>query len=263
MLYKISNPCVGSSLTARRARRIIELMHNEPVVAASGLTVMRGKATVLHDLTFRIESGRITGLIGPSGSGKTTLMRAIVGAQHVTRGRLDVFGLPAGSKPLRSRIGYVTQSPAVYYDLTARQNLRYFASILNLQKDEADAALEAVDLPINSKQLVGTMSGGQRARVSLAVALLGRPDLLVLDEPTVGLDPVLRKRLWELFAELAAAGRTLLISSHVMDEAEQCPELLMLRDGKLLMHGTKEELFERTHANTVHDAFLALAGEKI
>src|SRR5690606_2733789 len=133
----------------------------------------------------------------------------------------------------------VTQSPAVYYDLTARQNLRYFASILNLQKDEADAALEAVDLPINSKQLVGTMSGGQRARVSLAVALLGRPDLLVLDEPTVGLDPVLRKRLWELFAELAAAGRTLLISSHVMDEAEQCPELLMLRDGKLLMHGTK------------------------
>jgi len=232
------------------------------VVAASGLTVVRGGATVLRDLTFQIGAGRITGLIGPSGSGKTTLMRAIVGAQQVTRGRLDVFSLPAGSKPLRARIGYVTQSPAVYYDLTARQNLRYFAAILGLPKDEADAALRAVDLPANSKQLVGTMSGGQRARVSLAVALLGKPDLLVLDEPTVGLDPVLRKRLWELFAGLAAEGRTLLISSHVMDEAEQCPELLMLRDGKLLMHGTKKELFDRTRTKTVHDAFLALAEEK-
>lgn len=186
-------------------------------------------------------------------------MRAIVGTQQIISGQLKVFGLPAGSKPLRALIGYVTQSPAVYQDLTAQQNLRYFVSILGLPKSEADAALKAVDLSANAEQLVGTMSGGQRARVSLAVALLGKPDLLVLDEPTVGLDPVLRKRLWELFAELAAQGRTLLISSHVMDEAEQCPELLMLRDGRLLMHGTKQELFERTGMRTVHDAFLKLA----
>lgn len=238
-------------------------MHDEFVVVASGLTVVRENTTVLDNLTFRIKPGGITGLIGPSGSGKTTLMRAIVGAQQITRGRLDVFGLPAGSKRLRARIGYVTQSPAVYYDLTARQNLRYFASILGLPKSEADAALQLVDLPANSRQLAGTMSGGQRARVSLAVALLGKPDLLVLDEPTVGLDPVLRKHLWGLFAELAAQGRTLLISSHVMDEAEQCPELLMLRDGKLLMQGTKQELFERTRTKTVHDAFLVLAGETV
>jgi ABC-type multidrug transport system, ATPase component len=219
-------------------------MHDEPVIAASGLTVVRGKITALRDLAFQLGAGKLIGLIGPSGSGKTTLMRAIVGTQQITRGEIKVLGLPAGSKQLRARIGYVTQSPAVYQDLTARQNLWYFASILGLPKSEADAALKAVDLSAGAKQLVGTMSGGQRACVSLAVALLGKPDLLVLDEPTVGLDPVLRKRLWELFAELAAQGRTLLISSHVMDEAEQCPELLMLRDGKLLMHGTKKELFE-------------------
>ncbi|MBX6333916.1 ABC transporter ATP-binding protein [Candidatus Saccharibacteria bacterium] len=234
-------------------------MHDEPVIAASGLTVVRGKITALRDLAFQLGAGKLIGLIGPSGSGKTTLMRAIVGTQQITRGEIKVLGLPAGSKQLRARIGYVTQSPAVYQDLTARQNLWYFASILGLPKSEADAALKAVDLSAGAKQLVGTMSGGQRARVSLAVALLGKPDLLVLDEPTVGLDPVLRKRLWELFAELAAQGRTLLISSHVMDEAEQCPELLMLRDGKLLMHGTKKELFERTGTRTVHDAFLKLA----
>lgn len=232
-------------------------------VAADSLTVVRGATKALNSVTFSIYPGKITGLIGPSGSGKTTLMRAIIGAQKITHGRLKIFGLSAGSKSLRPRIGYVTQSPAVYDDLSALQNLRYFASILGLPRTEADIALKLVDLNVTSKQLVGSMSGGQRARVSLAVALLGKPELLVLDEPTVGLDPVLRKHLWQLFASLAAEGRTLLISSHVMDEAEQCQELLMLRDGKLLMHGTKAELFERTHTHSVHNAFLALAGEKI
>jgi ABC-2 type transport system ATP-binding protein len=238
-------------------------MHSESVIEAENLTIVRGATQSLGGVTFAIRPGRITGLIGPSGSGKTTLMRTIIGAQMITSGRLSVFGSPAGSKQVRKRIGYVTQSPAVYDDLTARQNLRYFASILGLPRSEADVALKAVDLPVNAKQLVGSMSGGQRARVSLAVALLGKPELLVLDEPTVGLDPVLRKHLWQLFADLAAQGRTLVISSHVMDEAEQCPELLMLRDGKLLMHGTKQELFEQTHTHNVHDAFLVLAGEKL
>ena len=233
------------------------------VIAAEDLTIVRGETRALVRVNFAIQPGKITGLIGPSGSGKTTLMRTIIGAQKITSGRLDIFGMPAGSKRVRSRIGYVTQSPAVYDDLTARQNLRYFASILGLPRKEADKALRLVDMPVGKKQLVGSMSGGQRARISLAVALLGKPELLVLDEPTVGLDPVLRKHLWELFASLAAEGRTLLISSHVMDEAEQCPELLMLRDGKLLMHGTKKELFDRTRTNTVHDAFLVLAGEKL
>src|SRR6185369_8199023 len=159
------------------------------VIAAEDLTIVRGETRALVRVNFAIQPGKITGLIGPSGSGKTTLMRTIIGAQKITSGRLDIFGMPAGSKRVRSRIGYVTQSPAVYDDLTARQNLRYFASILGLPRKEADKALRLVDMPVGKKQLVGSMSGGQRARISLAVALLGKPELLVLDEPTVGLDP--------------------------------------------------------------------------
>jgi ABC-2 type transport system ATP-binding protein len=170
------------------------------------------------------------------------------------------LGRPAGSKELRSKLGYVTQSPAVYDDLTARQNLHYFARILGLDEGDVDRAMAAVDLVPQAGQLVGSMSGGQRARVSLAIALLGEPPLLILDEPTVGLDPVLRRSLWKLFRKLAAAGRTLLISSHAMDEAEQCPNLLLVRDGKTLQHGDKEYLLMSTHTRTVEDAFLKLAG---
>ncbi len=239
-------------------------MHSitDPAVAASELTVIRGKIRALDNLSFTMGSGKIIGLIGPSGSGKTTLMRAIVGAQKVTNGQLRVMGQPAGSKQLRRHIGYVTQSPAVYDDLTAHQNVSYFASILGTKRGAVDHVLKIVDLERQTKQLVGSMSGGQRARVSLAVALLGDPALLVLDEPTVGLDPVLRKHLWGLFGSLAAEGRTLLISSHVMDEAEQCPELLLLRDGGVLNYSSKEKLLEITETKTVQDAFLRLAGGK-
>jgi ABC-2 type transport system ATP-binding protein len=231
-----------------------------PVVEAQEVTVILGKVRALDNVSFSMGAGRITGLIGPSGSGKTTLMRAIVGAQGLTSGKLQVLGQPAGSKVLRRQIGYVTQSPAVYDDLTAQQNLSYFAAILGAGGDAVDRALKAVDLQRQTHQLVGSMSGGQRARVSLAVALLGDPALLVLDEPTVGLDPVLRKHLWELFGQLAAAGRSLLISSHVMDEAEQCPDLLLLRDGVVLDYSSKQRLLEMTETKTVQDAFLALAG---
>jgi ABC-2 type transport system ATP-binding protein len=239
---------------------IIEHMHTDAVIAAKNLKVVRGKTKALNGLTFSIGAGKITGLIGPSGSGKTTLMRAIVGAQVITSGSLEVLGQPAGSKSLRRQIGYVTQSPAVYRDLTARQNLNYFAAVLGVGKPAAERALEIVDLKREGGQLVGSMSGGQQARVSLAVALLGEPPLLVLDEPTVGLDPVLRKHLWDLFRQLAADGRSLLISSHVMDEAEQCDDLLLLRDGAILNFSSKQELLKRTHTATVHDAFLKLAG---
>lgn len=234
----------------------------QSVLVASKLTVVRGKNRALDEVSFSMRPGAITGLIGPSGSGKTTLMRVAIGAQQITAGTMSVLGLPAGSKALRSQIGYVTQSPAVYDDLTARQNLAYFASILGLGNKEVDRALRAVDLQRHAKQLVGSMSGGERARVSLAVALLDEPPLLVLDEPTVGLDPVLRKHLWDLFARLAAEGRNLLISSHVMDEAEQCPNLLLLRNGKVLHNGTKQALLDMTGTKTVHAAFLALAGDE-
>jgi ABC-2 type transport system ATP-binding protein len=234
-------------------------MQHEAVVEATDLTITRGKIRALDGVTFALTPGKITGLIGPSGSGKTTLMRAIVGAQAITSGKLTVLGQTAGSKGLRRHIGYVTQSPAVYDDLSARQNLQYFASILGAPKSSVDHVLKIVDLQLQSGQLVSAMSGGQQARVSLGVALLHDPALLVLDEPTVGLDPVLRKHLWELFNQLAAEGRTLLISSHVMDEAEQCADLLLLRDGKVLNDSSRQELLHRTGTKTVHEAFLKLA----
>lgn len=231
-------------------------------IAIKKVTVVRGNTRALNAVSCTVRAGTLTGLIGPSGSGKTTLLRAIVGAQAITAGVLTVLGLPAGDKALRSRIGYVTQQPAVYDDLTVRQNLVYFAAMLGVRGAQADQAIDVVDLRPQATQLVGSLSGGQRARVSLAVALLGEPPLLVLDEPTVGLDPVLREHLWQLFRRLANEGRTLLVSSHVMDEAERCPELLLLREGTVLHHGSRHALLQHAAARTVQDAFLSLAGGK-
>lgn len=232
-------------------------MHNAAIVA-DGLKVVRDGKVILDELSFLLKPGTITGLIGPSGSGKTTLIRSIVGAQTITGGTLKVLGRPAGDKQLRARIGYVTQAPAVYDDLTTHQNLQYFATVLGCPKSDVERVLKLVDLEPQARQVVASLSGGQKARVSLAVALLGRADLLVLDEPTVGLDPVLRNHLWQLFASLANDGQSLFISSHVMDEAEQCPELLLLRDGKVLSHGSKAELLRTTGTKSVEAAFLHL-----
>ncbi|MFD8257589.1 ABC transporter ATP-binding protein [Streptomyces griseoluteus] len=237
-------------------------------VRAAGLTVVRGTRTVLKDLRFTVPRGRITGLLGPSGCGKSTLIRAITGTQAKVTGTLDVLGSPAGHPTLRSRIGYVTQAPSVYDDLTVEQNLDYFAAILDPGRAAADRrrehvtrAIADVDLTTHAGALAGNLSGGQRSRVSLAVALLGTPDLLVLDEPTVGLDPVLRRDLWNLFHELADRGTTLLVSSHVMDEAERCHRLLLMRDGHVLADDTPENLRTRTATDTVEAAFLRLVDE--
>ncbi|WEH40393.1 ABC transporter ATP-binding protein [Streptomyces sp. AM 2-1-1] len=238
-------------------------------VRAAGLTVVRGDRTVLRDLGFTVEPGRITGLLGPSGCGKSTLMRALVGTQAQVTGVLDVLGTPAGHPGLRSRVGYVTQAPSVYTDLTVRQNLDYFAAVLlpgrahrGTRRAAVARAIEDVDLASHAEVLAGRLSGGQRSRVSLAVALLGEPELLVLDEPTVGLDPVLRRDLWNLFHTLAAdRGTTILVSSHVMDEAERCHRLLLMREGALLATGTPEELRTRTASTTVEEAFLRLVDE--
>ena len=200
----------------------------------------------------------MTGLLGPSGCGKTTLIRAIVGVQKVAAGDVRVLGEPAGSPALRRRVAYVTQAPSVYADLTVHENLRYFAAVLDVPAREIGRALEAVDLSGAGGQLVGTLSGGQRSRVSLAVALLGQPDLLVLDEPTVGLDPVLRRDLWTLFHRLAEEGATLLVSSHVMDEAARCDRLLLMREGALVADTTPDELRERTGEQEMESAFLRL-----
>jgi ABC-2 type transport system ATP-binding protein len=228
-------------------------------IVIEGLRVRRGDRLVLDGLALSVQGGSVTGLLGPSGSGKTTLIRAIVGVQIVESGTVTVLGQPAGSPSLRPRIGYVTQAPSVYGDLTVRENLRYFADVLGARRAKVDEALATVDLEDAAGQLTSSLSGGQRARVSLATALLGDPDLLVLDEPTVGLDPVLRHDLWQMFAGLAATGTTLLVSSHVMDEAARCDDLLLLRDGRLLAALTPAELRVRTGEHDLETAFLRLA----
>jgi ABC-2 type transport system ATP-binding protein len=226
-------------------------------IEAKGLRVEKAGKLVLRDITFSIMPGEIVGLVGPSGAGKTTLMRAIVGVQTY-QGSLRVLGEFAGSARLRTKIGYVTQSPSVYDDLTVRQNLAYFATLLRASQRKIDEIIATVQLAKKAKQIVASLSGGQRARVSLAIALLGDPELLVLDEPTVGLDPLLRRELWGLFAELAARGKTLLISSHVMDEAEKCSQLLLVRDGSLLWSQSRQGLLRKTNTKTIEDAFLAM-----
>ncbi len=222
------------------------------------LVVDRGRARVLHGLSFSVPAGTVTGLLGPSGSGKTTLMRCVVGVQRVLSGEVTVLGMPAGNAPLRKRVGYVTQSPSVYGDLTVRANGRYFAAVYGVGAAAADQAVADVGLTDFAHRVVATLSGGERARVSLACALLAQPDLLVLDEPTVGLDPVLRHDLWHQFHALAGAGTTLLVSSHVMDEAGRCDRLLLLREGRLVADDTPAALRDQTGTHDLEEAFLRL-----
>jgi ABC-type multidrug transport system ATPase subunit len=233
-----------------------------PAVEARGLSVWRGGRKVLQDVTFDLPAGRITGLIGPSGGGKTTLMRAVVGVQRHVQGEVSVLGMAPGSAALRRCVGYSTQTLAAYEDLSVRENLEYFAALVGASREQVDELLVRVDLQAAADQLVRSLSGGQRSRVSLATALLGEPELLVLDEPTVGLDPVLRERLWGLFRELAAAGVTLLVSSHVMDEAARCDEVLLVRDGRILAQATPAELTQRTGTSNLEQAFLRLVEER-
>ncbi len=222
------------------------------------LRVIRGGTVVLPELSCEVAAGTVTGLLGPSGSGKTTLLRAIVGVQRVAGGVVEVLGEPAGSARLRVRVGYMTQAPSVYGDLTVLENLSFFAGVLGVSTAAVQAAIDDVSLTEFADRVVNRLSGGQRARVSLATALLGAPDLLVLDEPTVGLDPVLRRDLWELFHRIAARGATLLVSSHVMDEADRCESLLLLREGRLLAQATPAELRVRTGEQQLDEAFLRL-----
>ncbi len=230
----------------------------QPAVRIRGLRVTRGRHHALAGLDLDVPPGQVVGLLGPSGSGKSTLMRSVVGVQVVTAGSVTVLGQPAGSPDLRHRVGYVTQAPSVYADLTVRDNLRYFATVLGADRAAVDRALEQTGMVRQAHQRASTLSGGQLSRVSLGAALLGDPELLVLDEPTVGLDPVLRRDLWGLFADLAAAGTTLLVSSHVMDEATRCDRLVLLRHGTLLADATLPALLERTGAQDAEHAFLAL-----
>lgn len=230
----------------------------EPAIAIERLRVNRGRIAAVQDMSVRIARGTITGLLGPSGSGKTTLMRCLVGTQIVTAGSVTVLGHPAGSRWARHRVGYMPQDPTIYNDLRVIDNVRYFARLCGADPQAADEVIASVDLRNYRSIRCANLSGGQRARVSLACALVGRPDLLVLDEPTIGLDPVLRVQLWEQFVSLARRGATLVVSSHVMDEAERCGDLLLMRDGRLLAHTTPNQLRKETGCTSLEDAFLSI-----
>lgn len=235
----------------------------DPAVVITNLSVTLGDQYVaLDDITLDIPAGRITGFLGPSGAGKTTLIRAIVGRQKIHGGALSVFNEPAGSPVLRSQISYMTQETSVYSDLTAAENLQYFAVVAGIARGKVSAAVQevlgAIDMTDKADVVVSQLSGGQKQRVSLGAALLGHRRLLVLDEPTVGLDPVLREQLWALFRKTAAGGTTIIISSHVMDEASRCDNLVLIRGGKLLAHETPERLCKQTKTDSVEAAFIKL-----
>ena len=231
-------------------------------VFCDGVSVSRGGRLVLHDICCDVRTGSVTGVVGPSGSGKTTLMRAIVGVQRGVCGDLRVLDLPAGTPAVRAEVAYLTQTPSVYGDISVAANLRYFAAMVGAPYDDVARVLTVVGLTDEAGRRVDRLSGGQRARVALASVLLGRPRLLVLDEPTVGLDPALRAELWGTFRELAAAGTTLLVSTHVMDEAGYCDTVLLLRDGRLLADEPPASLLARTGAADLDDAFLRLVASR-
>jgi len=234
------------------------MMKKATVIDVRDLVVQRGHVRAIDGISFSTRPGEVTGLLGPSGCGKSTLMRAVVGVQVVESGVVEVLGLPAGDRQLRDRVGYVTQAPSVYDDLTVTENLVFFGRVLGVPRSEVDRCVEAVDLGPRRDQVVSRLSGGERSRASLAVALLGSPELLVLDEPTVGLDPVLRRDLWAMFHRLADAGTAVLVSSHVMDEAERCDRLLLMRDGELIAQDTPQALLDRTRTTDVEHAFLTI-----
>ncbi|HEX5456148.1 MAG TPA: ABC transporter ATP-binding protein [Candidatus Saccharimonadales bacterium] len=230
-----------------------------PAISINGLSVNLAGKNVLHDVSVEIPEGKIVGLLGPSGAGKTSLIKTLLGLRKISGGTISVLGLPAGNSKLRSKIGYMSQDLSVYTDLTVWENMDYFSVLVRAEKHQAESILKQLELFKLKDNLVSNLSGGQKARVSLAIALLGKPELLLLDEPTVGLDPVLRRTLWEEFRRLAGKGMTVIITSHVMDEAEKCNEILFIRDGRLLISGTKDEIFKKTGASDMEQAFLELS----
>jgi len=228
---------------------------NQPTLDVAKLRVAREGNEILKSISFRAVPGELIGLLGPSGSGKSTLMRSLLGVQAITGGSARILNAEVGSPVLRGRIGYMAQGSAVYLDLTVEENLRYFAGVLRQAPAEIARVLDVVALTSFANRLVSSLSGGEQARASLGIALLGSPRVLILDEPTVGLDPILRRDLWRTFGDLARSGATVIVSSHVMDEAARCARLLLLREGKLLFDATPASLLATSGASSYDEAF--------
>ena len=237
------------------------------VCRVSQLSVSFGTAEVLKNISFTIERGEIFGFLGPSGAGKTTLVKAIAGLQNIQKGEVEVLGIKMPSLSLSERIGYMAQSDALYQDLTALENLQFFASLYNIKSPEKkkrmEEVMELVNLQEHFHKPVQQFSGGMKRRLSLAISLLHNPEILILDEPTVGIDPLLRKSIWQELKQLSRNGTTVMVTTHVMDEAQKCDRLAMIREGELLAVGSTEELERATGTTNMEDAFLTLGGAKV
>jgi len=233
-----------------------------PAIRAVGLVKEFGPLRAVDDVTFDLPPGRIYGILGPNGSGKTTLIRLLTGLTQASAGRAEVLGATMPSRANLARIGYMTQSDGVYPALTAGENARFFAAMYGIgDADRVLDALRIVDLADRRDSVTGTLSGGQRRRLSLACAIVHRPPILFLDEPTVGVDPVLRVAFWAHFRSLADGGATIVVSSHVMDEADRCDELLFIRSGRVIARGTGREIRERAGTADLEQAFLRFGGD--
>jgi ABC-2 type transport system ATP-binding protein len=236
-------------------------MEPDPGAAVRALDLVKtfGSIRAVDGVSFDLAAGRIYGLLGPNGSGKTTLIRLLTGMARPTSGRAEVLGVPMPSRAVLARIGYMTQTDGIYPGLTVGENARFFAAVYGVrERGQVDDALSVVDLADRVGTVAGNLSGGQRRRLSLACALVHRPPVLFLDEPTVGIDPLLRVEFWTHFRALAAGGATIVVSSHVMDEADRCDELLFVRSGKVIARGTGRELRDRAGTHDLEQAFLSL-----
>lgn len=223
-----------------------------------------GSKQVLYDISLQVASGEILGLLGPSGSGKSTIIKLINGVDRSNTGEVYVLGEKMPNLALMNQIGYMAQADALYGDLTAAENISFFSSMYKLskskQKQRMHEVMELVDLSAHLKKQVKNYSGGMKRRLSLAIALIHEPAILILDEPTVGIDPILKKAIWQELRKLNQQGTTMIITTHVMDEVENCHTLGMIRDGRLIAFGTPEQLKNATSSRTIEEAFLYYGG---
>lgn len=219
-----------------------------------------GDNPVLKQISLQLPVGQIMGLIGPSGAGKTTLVKAILGMEKVDAGTTTVLGTPMPNRKVMQRIGYMAQSDALYEDLTARENIRFFAELMSVPKTKLAMAIDHVAQVVNLTDAldrrVSAYSGGMKRRLSLAIALVQDPELLILDEPTVGIDPDLRQQIWTELYQLKSQGKSILVTTHVMDEAERCDYLMLIREGIALAQGTPQQLEKDYAVTTIEQVFL-------
>lgn len=236
------------------------------VIEVNNIYKKINKQIILDNISFSIKEGEIIGLIGPSGAGKTSLIKALLGIEKIDSGKITLYNKQVPNRQLLQRIGYMAQADALYNYLNAQENLEFFGNIYGLKKDILTKRIEYIakvtDLSAELKKKVGNYSGGMKRRLSFGLALIQNPDLLILDEPTVGLDPILRVNIWEELYQLKKTGKTIIITTHVMDEVNRCDRILLIREGRIIADGTPKELIDNYQTNNIEEVFILLGGQE-